>query len=240
MFQQLLDILYPVRCPVCREIVVPKGQRICTACKDKLQVIGEPRCMKCGKPVEQEEQEYCRDCARKEFNFIRGWSVWIYDAAMKKSIADFKYQSKKENAKFYIEELLRLYGDTILRLAPDALVPVPVHKHKYRERGYNQADILAKGIGKELDIPVLSNLLIRSRKTLPQKQLNDKERLRNLKEAFSFNGMEADMFCKKINRVLLVDDIFTTGSTMEACTNLLMEHGIDEVFFITLCIGKGY
>lgn len=240
MLQQLLDILYPVRCPVCREIVIPKGQRICGICKDKLQVVGEPRCMKCGKPIEQDEQEFCRDCGHKDFHFIRGWSVWVYDAAMKKSISDFKYQNKKENAKFYVEELLRLYGEQLRKLAPDALVPVPVHKHKYRERGYNQADILAKGIGRQLKLPVLSNLLIRSRKTLPQKQLNDKERLRNLKDAFRYNSREAERFPKSINRVLLVDDIFTTGSTMEACTNILMEQGIKEIYFITLCIGKGY
>ncbi len=240
MLQQLLDILYPVRCPVCREIVIPKGERICRTCRDKFKIILEPRCMKCGKPVEYEEQEYCRDCEHKELHFIRGWSVWVYDAVMKKSISDFKYQSRKENAKFYIEELLRLYGDSLRRLAPDALVPVPVHKSKYRERGFNQADILARGIGKQLNIPVLSNLLIRSKKTLPQKQLNDKERLRNLKEAFCFNRREEESFRKKINRVLLVDDIFTTGSTVEACSNILMENGIDEIYFITLCIGKGY
>lgn len=240
MLQSILEILYPVRCPVCGEIVLPKGGRICSPCRDKLDIIREPRCKKCSKPIEAEEKEYCRDCEQKNYHFIKGYSVWIYDAVMKKSISDFKYRNKKEYAGFYIAETVRLYGKSINKLAPDVLVPVPVHHAKYRERGYNQADILARRIGKELDLPVLSHLLVRNRKTLPQKQLNDKERLRNLKEAFQFNGKLAERFHKGIDKVLLVDDIYTTGSTIEACTNILLEHGIKEVYFITLCIGKGY
>lgn len=240
MLQSILEILYPVRCPVCGKIVLPKGERICGPCKDKLKVIQEPRCKKCSKPIEAEEKEYCRDCEQKNYNYIKGYSVWIYDDIMKKSISDYKYHNKKEYARFYIAETIRLYGKSIVKLAPDVLVPVPIHNVKYRERGYNQADILALGIGKELDLPVLSHLLVRNRKTLPQKQLNDKERLRNLKEAFRFNEKAAEGFRREIDKVLLVDDIYTTGSTIEACTNILLAQGIKEVYFITLCIGKGY
>lgn len=240
MLQYLMDMLYPPRCPVCREIVIPKGQRICSGCQDKLKLIAEPRCKKCGKPVGYEEQEYCSDCEQKAFHYVRGFSVWIYDSVMKESISDFKYRSRKENAGFYVDELLHHYGETITRLAPDALVPVPIHQSKFRDRGYNQADILARGIGKRLGIPVLSKLLIRSRKTLPQKQLDDKERLKNLKEAFCINTSEAVKHDKQLNRILLVDDIYTTGSTVEACTGILLEQGIKEVYFVTLSIGRGY
>ncbi len=240
MFQNLIDMLYPVRCPVCREIVVPKGQRICGGCKDKFRLIEEPRCKKCSKPVEFEEQEYCSDCMRKDFHYVRGYSVWIYDAVMKESIADFKYRNKKENAKFYLEELLSHYREAINKLALDALIPVPIHRSKHKLRGYNQAAILAWGIGRELGIPVLNELLIRVKKTLPQKQLDDRERLENLKEAFRINRKAADSYRKQLNRVLLVDDIYTTGSTVEACTGILLEHGVREVYFATLCIGKGY
>lgn len=240
MLRYLIDMLYPARCPVCREIVIPKGQRICCGCRDKLKVIAEPRCKKCGKPVEFEEQEYCSDCKHRDFHYVRGFSVWIYDSVMKESISDFKYRNRKENANFYIDELIRYHGEAIARLAPDVLVPVPIHQSKFRDRGYNQADILAKGIGKQLGIPVLSHLLIRSRKTLPQKQLDDKERLKNLKEAFCINTREAVKCEKQLNRILLVDDIYTTGSTVEACTGILLEQGIKEVYFVTLCIGRGY
>ena len=239
MLQYLIDILYPVRCPVCREIVVPKGQRICSGCREKLRIIEEPRCKKCSKPVELEEQEYCSDCERKAFRYIKGFSMWIYDSVMKESISDYKYRNKKENAKFYVEELVHYYGEKISKLAPDALVPVPIHRTKYKDRGYNQADILARGVGKQLGIPVLSELLIREKKTLPQKQLDDKERLENLKDAFCMNLRETGRYGKQLNRILLIDDIYTTGSTVEACTGILLEHGIKEVYFMTLCIGRG-
>lgn len=233
-------MLYPVRCPICEGIVSPKDRRICQSCEKQLQFISEPRCKKCSKPIEQEQKEYCSDCERKDYHFDYGYSLWLYDTHMKKSISNFKYRHKKEYAKFYIQEIIRNYGEKIKSLSPDVVVPIPIHKSKYRERGYNQAEILAKGIGKELDILVLPNLLIRNKKTLPQKQLSDKERLRNLQEAFRYNEELADEFSGRLNKVLLVDDIYTTGSTIEACTNILKHYGINNVYFITLCIGKGF
>lgn len=240
MFHTILDIIYPVRCPLCGDIVIPKGDKICPSCREKLPYISEPRCMKCSKPIELEEKEFCSDCERKAYQFDRGYAVWTYDEAMKHSIADFKYHGRKENAKFYVEEILRLYGNKLLTLSPDVIVPVPIHSSKLRERGYNQAELLAGGIGQGLGITVLPDLLIRNRKTLPQKKLSDKERLQNLLEAFAFNEKASARNQKQIKKVLLVDDIYTTGSTIEACTNVLKSNGITEINFIVLCIGKGF
>lgn len=240
MFQAILDIIYPVRCPLCAEIVIPKGDMICPACREKLPYINEPKCMKCGKPLEHEEKEYCNDCERKNYHFDKGYAVWHYNEDMKQSIADFKYHSKKEYAKFYIDEILRYYGHIINKLSPDAIVPVPIHRSKHLQRGYNQADILAKGVGKGLDIPVISDMLIRNKKTLPQKKLSDTERLRNLSEAFQYNEKAVIQHNEQIKKILLVDDIYTTGSTIEACTNVLKSNGITEVYYIVLCIGKGF
>lgn len=240
MIQAILDIIYPVRCPICTEIVIPKGNFICSSCKEKLPYVREPKCMKCGKPIDFMEKEYCSDCQRKRYHYDKGYALWVYNEALKHSIARYKYHSKKEYAKFYIQEMLQLYGDKIIQLAPDVIVPVPIHRSKRLERGYNQADILAKGIGKTLNIPVISDLIIRNKKTLPQKKLSGAERLRNLSEAFQLNERAALCYNKNIKRVLLVDDIYTTGSTIEACTIVLKEYGIEEVYFIVLCIGKGY
>ncbi|MBH1942448.1 ComF family protein [Mobilitalea sibirica] len=233
-------MLYPVRCPICGDIAVSKDQLICNNCSDKLILIKEPRCKKCSKPIDQEEKEFCNDCEQKKHHYIQGYSLWVYEGAIKKSIADYKYHYKKENAVFYIQELLRGYGAIIKKWAPDVIVPVPIHRSKHKERGYNQADILALGIGNELEIPVLSKLLLRNKKTLPQKQLDDKERLHNLKEAFELNPKINNNLNLNIKKVLLVDDIYTTGSTVEACTNVLLKYGVSKVYFITLCIGKGY
>jgi ComF family protein len=206
----------------------------------KLEYIGEPRCKKCSKPIEFEEQEYCSDCVKKQFHYKKGYSIWIYNDSMKKSIAYFKYHGRREYSVFYIQEMVKHYGEQIIRLAPDVIVPIPLHRSREAHRGYNQADILAKGIGRELHIPVASKLLVRNKKTVPQKQLSDKQRLQNLQRAFRYNNEVATKYKREIKRVVIVDDIYTTGSTIEACTNVLLEHGIKEVYFITLCIGKGF
>jgi ComF family protein len=213
---------------------------ICKGCKDQLIYVGEPLCKRCGKPIEDEEKEYCSDCERKKFHYERGFAVWVYDDAMRNSIAAYKYHSKKEYSRFYVHEMLRLYKESFQKLELDAIIPVPIHRSKYLERGYNQAELLAKGIGEDLRLPVLTKLLIRNRKTLPQKKLSDKERLKNLSEAFAVNEQFLNTELTSIKKVLLVDDIYTTGSTVEACSSLLKSHGIDEVYFIVLCIGKGY
>ncbi|NLK29366.1 MAG: ComF family protein [Clostridiales bacterium] len=240
MLQAILDMIYPVRCPVCGEILTPKGEKVCIPCREKLIFIQEPRCKKCSKPITQEEKEYCLDCEHKNYHFKKGYSIWVYDEIMRLSIAEFKYHNKREYAKFYIEEMVLGYGEQIHKFYPDVIAPIPLHRSKYSTRGYNQAEILARGLGNELHYPVLSHLLIRNKKTLPQKQLSDRDRLRNLKDAFEFNKKVADKFGKVIERVLLVDDIYTTGSTIEACTNVLLSHGVKEICFITLCIGKGF
>lgn len=240
MIKAVIDLLYPRRCPVCGEIVEPRGALACTACYLKLKRIEEPRCKKCSKPIESEENEYCHDCEAKQHHYIKGYALWVYDNTMKKSISDFKFHGRREYGDFYIDEITNRYGSWIKEIDPDVLVPIPIHKSKRIQRGYNQADILAKGIGAKLDIAVLSHLLYRDKKTLPQKLLNDKERLRNLEKAFTYSKEESARFLGKIHKVMLVDDIYTTGSTIEACTNILLNNGIDEVYFISICIGKGF
>lgn len=240
MLKAVIDILYPRRCPICGEIAEPRGELVCPACKLKLKPIEEPRCKKCSKPIESEEKEYCHDCETKQHHYKEGYALWVYDSFMKKSIADFKFHGRREYSDFYIDEIINRYGNRIQKIAPDILVPVPVHKSKQIQRGYNQADILARGIGAALNIAVLSHLLQRDKKTLPQKLLNDKERLKNLEKAFSYSDPERGRFPGKIHRVMLIDDIYTTGSTIEACTNILLKNGIDEVYFLSVCIGKGF
>ncbi|BCN29643.1 ComF family protein [Anaeromicropila herbilytica] len=240
MIKKIIDMVYPRRCPICGGIITPKSEKVCPLCKEQLNYIKEPRCKKCSKPLINEVQEYCYDCENKRFHFVRGYALWVYDNHMRKSIASFKYHNKREYADFYIEELLKGYSEEILKIAPDALIPVPVHKSRQNLRGYNQAEIIAKGIGKKLSIPILDKTLIRVKKTLPQKGLNDKERLDNLSHAFRFLDQEQMDKNLELDKVILVDDIYTTGSTIEACTNILLENNVKEVYFICICIGKGF
>ncbi len=240
MLDHLIDLVYPRRCPICGDIVTPRGSLACLSCSHKLKLIAPPKCKKCGKHVDFEEQEYCFDCVKKQHKYSYGISLWEYDSLMRKSISDFKYKSRKEYADFYIEEFVKNYINEIIIMAPDVLVPIPIHKSKLLDRGYNQAEILCQGLSSKLGIPTIPNLLKRDKKTLPQKQLNDKERFKNLQKAFSFNNKVMDRYNKPIDKVLLVDDIYTTGSTIEACTRILLSNGISNVYFASICVGKGF
>ncbi len=239
---RLLELLYPRCCPVCREVLSDKGTLICPECESKLSFLEGPVCLKCGKPVEYEETEYCFDCYKKKHHFEKGFAVFLYDDIMKQAIGDFKYRNKKEFGAFFVSMMTERFGNTIKELQPDALIPIPVHPAKKRYRGYNQAQVLARGVGEALGIPVISDYLIRNRNTMPQKQLNDLERLSNLEKAFIIDERKTkrtEQLKKELQKVILIDDIYTTGSTMEACTRILLANGVKTVYFVSLCTGRG-
>ena len=114
------------------------------------------------------------------------------------------------------------------------LVPVPVHPARERRRGYNQAKVLADVIGNQLNIPVRTDLIKRTRKTKALKTLNPKERLNNLKNAFILDGNGV-----KLNTIIIVDDIYTTGSTIDSVAKVFLEAGVKRVYFLTLAVGEG-
>jgi len=232
--EKLLWLVYPRRCPVCHDIVEPKGETICLACRKKLHPIQEPRCKKCGKPLDREEQEYCLDCAKGRHSFKEGIALYPYDEVMRTSIAYFKFHNRREYAKPYGEEIGKYLGNKLQSWQADCLIPVPVHQAKRIHRGFNQAEVLAKAVSKETGIPVDAELLHRVKKTLPQKELNEEERRKNLQDAF-----QIDKKGVKYKKIILVDDIYTTGSTIDACARSLKEAGVFEVYFLSLCIGIG-
>lgn len=228
------DILFPPRCPFCERIVKNLGG-ICETCKTKLPYIKEPRCKKCSKPIENGEEEYCFDCKNRDFSYTGGRAVWKYEKEVKLSISRFKFKDKQEYAKAYGDEIIRLYGDWMIGKGIEAFIPVPLNEKKKRMRGYNQAELIAKVVGSELNIPVVSGVLIRTIETRPQKELNDKDRISNLSGAFAAKGE----FLRGIKRIALFDDIYTTGSTIEACAKVLKRIYIEEVYFICVSIGVG-
>lgn len=189
--------------------------------------------MRCSKPVLSDEGEYCLDCTNKRFRYISGRAVWSYDKMVAQSLARFKFKDKQEYSYFYASEMIRLYGNWIKKQEIEALVPVPIHIAKRRMRGYNQAELLAGLIGENLNLPVLSKALIRTRNTRPQKQLTNRERKVNLEQAFSGDYLHTE----GVKKVVLIDDIYTTGSTIEACTKVLSELDIKEVYFLCVSIG---
>lgn len=224
--------MFPRRCPVCDRPVKPAGKKICGDCRKKLKFISEVHCMKCGKPLLHEEDEYCKDCSKRKHEFVQGKSLYEYSGAAA-SIHRLKYGKRREYAEFYGEELAKRFGETIRRWGAEALVPVPIHKKRKRERGYNQAELLAECLGKCLNIPVKSKLIVRSKETVPQKELNAAQSQNNLKRAFKIG--ENDV---KLSTIIVVDDIYTTGSTVDEMARVLKQAGVKQVYVLTLAIGS--
>ncbi len=231
---QLIGLIFPRRCPVCGEIVLPRGELICPECVKKLSPVRQPVCKCCGKQVESSRIEYCFDCSRHPKSFRRNLALLNYNDAARKSMSAIKYKNKREYLDFYGQAVCQRFGRQILRMSPDIIVPVPVHPSRLRGRGFNQAQILAEQIGRRLSIPVCSGGLKRIRRTAPQKELDPAQRLRNLRQAFGPGKLPAS-----VRTVLLVDDIYTTGSTMEACSRVLLSMGVKNVYCLTICIGQG-
>ena len=236
------------------------------ACRKKLYPVSGAVCMHCGRPFrkilrknprsEQDEyfdnntKEYCEECKKRGYvsvphRFVTDgrWSVpvsavtagkalYLYRGEIKQTMYRLKYSNKREYAQFFAKEAVRKYPKLFSSEGLDAIVPVPMYLPKQRKRGYNQAECLARRLSELTGSPVANNLICRVKDTTPQKELNDVERKNNLKNAFQ-NGKSI----VKYKKVLVVDDIYTTGSTVEAVAEQLKCIGIHQVYVLSICIG---
>lgn len=217
-------------------------------CRNKLKPVGDNVCYHCGRPVRGERQEYCHDCTRgmqqiqnpywrgRPFSsYQQGKALFLYQDEAKLMMYRFKYGNRRTYAEFFADEVQKHYGDWIKRIGVEAVVPVPMYHRKEKQRGYNQASVFAKKIAEFFGLAYEPGAVRRIVDTKPQKELNDEERKNNLKNAF-----QAEIFIVKYKYVLLVDDIYTTGSTAEAVAGQLVAAGVEKVFFLSACIGNGY
>lgn len=229
--ETLLEILYPGRCPVCHDIVVPRGQTICRDCRKKLKPFAGPRCFKCSKPLSNDHREYCRNCTKHRY-FDKGIGIFVYSSVIQQSLFKLKYGNRQEYGVFYGKFAAEYAREKITRWEIDVIIPIPLHKKRMRKRGYNQSAIIAETMGKQLGIPVDIKILKRTVNTKPQKDLDEKERKQNLKNAFQ---TERPL---EYSNVLLVDDIYTTGATIDAAAESLKMAGAKKVYFLTIAIGS--
>lgn len=226
-------LLYPLRCPVCDGAVSPAGAGICYECRKKLRFVSGPVCAKCGKELKEAGGIICCDCERHPHLYTAGAALFEYDC-IKESVFRFKYEGRREYAEFYGEETVRYLGRQIRKWNPDALIPVPLHPSRQRVRGYNQAELLACQIGRRMGIPVRPDVVVRSVNTVPQKTLNPEERQNNLKRAFKL--YENDV---KLKTIIIIDDIYTTGSTVDAVSRAFLGTSVDRIYYVALAIGRG-
>ena len=228
----ILDFLFPPTCAFC-DSVLPWGQKyICKKCRPKLVYIKEPYCMKCGKELSGEE-EYCSDCRSRNHLFIQGSAVFDY-GSISDSIFRFKNKGRAEYAAFYARELYRTKKDWLRAIKPDALVPVPVHPSKLRKRGYNQSELISKELSKLSGIPTNTTLIRRQKNTIPLKDLSLRARQNNLKKAFKVGVNDV-----KLKTIVIIDDIYTTGSTIDEISRAVLELCNVNVYFLTVTIGRG-
>ena len=228
---KVIDLVYPVRCPVCDD-AAPYGEKICLSCMKSLKALKYPWCEKCGKKLNS-GTGICGDCQRNRHVYERCRSVFEYPC-ISSAVYRFKYLGRREYSYFFADSSVKILGDYLAKANPDIITAVPLSKGKMLKRGYNQAGDYAAELSKLVNIPFCPDAIKRVRNTAPMKLLSPSERQKNLKNAFK-SGQNV----VKSKRILLIDDIYTTGATMDECAKVLLEAGAESVYCMTLASGAG-
>ncbi|MDR1246225.1 MAG: double zinc ribbon domain-containing protein [Clostridiales Family XIII bacterium] len=241
-----LDLLYPpsLYCMACGNLIdISRPYALCDACRERFGWANDRTCAKCGKPLRGDDpRTLCVDCADGGRLFERGYSCVEY-ADCRAVIHGFKYGGRAYYGEYIALAMYdRLLYETFARAetaagfpAIDLLLPVPMYKKKEKKRGYNQADIMGGLLAELLALPYDNKLLERVRDTGVMSSLSAEERGANVKNAFApARGREG---AARGLRVMLVDDIFTTGSTINACAETLLSDGAASVSFIVFAAG---
>jgi ComF family protein len=228
---RILDILFPPQCLSC-SIMVGETGTLCSNCWQKISFLEGACCQACGLPFEFDlgPDAFCGACSQNRPLFRRARAAMIYNEASRDLILSFKHGDRTNAAAAYGKWLYR----TELQLVEenDLLLPVPLHWSRLFHRRYNQAALLAVEIGKICKMPVETSLLLRPKKTASQGHKTPNQRYNNLRGAFSV-PVQAETKLKG-KRVLLVDDVFTTGATVSACSKTLLQAGVKSVDVLTL------
>jgi len=236
-----LNFIFPLNCKVCgKPIRESMGYSICEECFKTIKIIKDPYCIKCGKPLVRtnyflnNRDVLCVNCKKHPYYFNYARSVGVYDKALRKCIHLFKYYREKKLSKplgkllvEYISEKERVYQKY------DLIIPVPLHKNDLSTRGFNQSLLLSMEIGNYFSIPVGKDILIKKKVTGAQIKLSKKERENNLVNAFLI--IEPEKI--KGKNILLIDDVFTTGSTVNECSKELKKAQVKNIRVLTLARG---
>ena len=231
-FEKIVDLLFPYRCQKCGKILDSAGY-LCDTCVSEINFIKPPYCYKCGTPLNIEdtaERKYCSLCSAKKKHFYRlARSAMVYDNSDKNLIIAFKFFDKTENAKL-LAVMMKVAGQDIFDAGADVIVPVPLHPQRLLKRRYNQSVLLADKLSKMVNIPVDRFSLVRHKRTRPQVEFSGRDRIANVKNAFTVK------YPDKIRgkRVILIDDVMTTGSTLKECALALQKAKAKSVDVLTV------
>ncbi|MFH0838647.1 MAG: ComF family protein [Candidatus Omnitrophota bacterium] len=231
-----INLLYPATCIGCDEKLETHDKvPVCKMCFEKIKWNTPPYCSKCGKSMSKNRtyKPTCSDCLRTDVYFTRVWSCCIYEDIIKDAIIKFKYLQGRYLEPFFEAIFARFIKMNTDRNLIDIIMPVPLFKSKLRDRGFNQSEILATIIHKLLHKPLLLTILQKIRPTKPQQELSRLARLSNVKDTFGVSG-SANI---KNKNILLVDDVFTTGATINECARVLKRAQCQDIYALTVARG---
>ena len=224
-FNQGLDLLLPPRCVHCQAA----NSWLCETCVSTIPFIVEPVCEQCGTPIPASTPAQCQQCQNHPLQHIDGvrTAALFEDNPIRSAIHALKYRNLKAVAPVLGNVLANAYHQ--YHLTADVIVPVPLHRSRHKERGYNQSQLLAKQLGRLLDLPVNTITLQRIRKTRSQMKLGAQERHKNVAQAFACKNEQVQNL-----HILLIDDVCTTGSTLDSCAASLKQSNAASVWGLTL------
>jgi ComF family protein len=226
----LLDLLYPRACCCCGGRTAAS---VCEPCFTQLRFLRPPWCIRCGVPLQTpgDAPRYCGRCILQPPHFVRARAALIYEAQHDNPLARAIRRYKYDRDASLAPALARLLIDNLQQIpAPDLIVAVPLHRQRLQWRGFNQALLLAKRLGKHLRARVDLSLLQRTRATQPQVELGDDQRRANVRGAFRLS----DPAAVRDRSILLMDDVMTTGATVDECSRVLLRAGAASVEVLTL------
>ena len=232
----IVSVFFPAGCRICERLLV-RASRVpfCEECLASFSAAPEKSCEVCGQAlawmtVREGEPLVCRACQQKTYAFERARSYGIYDGQLVRAILLLKWERIEPLGAWFAEKLAEIVRRESGLLGADIVVPVPLHRDRERQRGYNQAGLISKPLARKLGLPHKAVLLMRTRPRPGKQVLSLEERWESVRGAFATRpGSQVDN-----KRVLLVDDVMTTGATLDACARALLETGAKSVLGLTI------
>ena len=233
--QKLLSVLFPSRCIFCHQTVAGSADNehieLCADCYS-LQPFNTNCCERCALPLADDISEHtlCGRCISKLPEFDYAYSLFRYEGDIIRLVHQLKFSEKITYARSISEILLSGFNsDAVFKIdMPDCLLPVPLHLSRLRQRGFNQSIEIARVISKKLEIPIEYNAVVRQRSTISQTGLNAQQRRKNIKGAFSVVSR------LQHKHVLIIDDVVTTGSTVNELARLLKKNKVERVGVLSI------
>jgi ComF family protein len=228
IIEGIVEFVFPSLCYVCKTKLQEEEISVCSSCLANLELITPPYCVRCGKPS---KDTVCNDCILMPHKFQRVRALGRYRGVLRELILGFKYKRKLKIGKLLGKMLGEILKKEEIIEGIDFIIPVPIYKVRLRDRGFNQSEILAQEVSKITSIPILTTNLVQVYPSVLQKELKGekKEQLEKRKKNVARVFKVKDSTVLKHKKILLVDDIYTTGATLDACSHTLLTSGASLV-----------